>query len=188
MGSGSDTRNFGMRRFTNLVREGRLRAPATALRLGILVEQDPSAPGYVREADDTAIGGSVVNGSAGILWYEHDSQTYNTPAYGRENGFAGDLDHTVPGRLCQVLQGKGVKVWYRNTGSNETEPGLNFANTRPAVTMVAGLGSGGVVVGDWLGWNSGTHQWAVTTELDEAFLHVTHVDDDFARLDAVLLH
>ena len=63
MGSSTTTRNFGMRRFTNLVREGRFRglASGTELMLGILVEIDPGDVDRIREADGTsgvAIGGS----------------------------------------------------------------------------------------------------------------------------------
>ena len=84
MGSSTTTRNFGMRRFTNLVREGRFRAPAsgTELRLGTLVEIDPSDTDRIRQATATAIcwrGYGPNLGLCGILWYEHDSQTFNSP-------------------------------------------------------------------------------------------------------------
>lgn len=190
MGSSTTTRNFGMRRFTNLVREGRLRGPATELRLGTAVEQDLDEPDYVKEATaaGAAIGGNARTTLCGILWYEHDSQTYNTPPFGGPmTQLVQDLDFHAPNRLVQVLHGPGAKVWLRNTDANTTEPGLNFANTRDAVTMVNGLGTGGVTVGELLGWNATSHYWDVTTTADEAILRVTFVDDDNATLDAELL-
>lgn len=193
MGSSTGTRNFGMRRFTNLVREGRLRAPAaSSLRLGTLVEQDPSTPAEIREADATsgaAIGGSgdVRSGNCGILWYEHDSQTFNDPRFGGAAGqLPQDLDTAPGGRMVQVLSGKGVKVWLRNTGANETEPGLNFPSSRAAVTMVAGVGTT-LAVGDLLGWNAATNQWTETADASEALMVVTSIDTTLDKVEATLL-
>lgn len=197
MGSSTTTRNFGMRRFTNLVREGRFRAPAaTELRLGILVEIDPADTDRVREADSTSgvgIGGtgSVQTDLCGILWYEHDSQTFNDPRFGGAAGqLPQDLDTAPPGRMVQVLHGPGVKVWLRNTDVNTTEPGLTYPSTRAAVTMVDGLGvaTPTVEVGELLGWDSANNYWAVTTTAAEAFLRVTHVDNTLKTLDAEMLY
>lgn len=194
MGSSTGTRNFGMRRFTNLVREGRFRAPesGTELRLGTMVEIDPSDTARVRQATATAIGagGNTATGSCGILWYEHDSQTFNSPAFGGAAGqLAQDLDTAPNGRMVQVLSGPGAKVWLRNTDASTTEPGLFYANTRSAVTMVDGLGTATptVEVGELLGWNTSGY-WAVTSTVAEAFLRVTAVDNDLNTLDAVVLH
>jgi hypothetical protein len=180
MGSSTTTRNFGMRRFTNLVREGRFRAPAsgTELKLGTLVQIDASDPDRIEQADATnvAIGGSG-NAAAqlcGILWYEHDSQTFNSPPFGgAAGGLPQDLDTAPNGRMVQVLHGPGTKVWLRNTADSTTEPGLNYANARAAVTMVNSIGT--VSVDDLLGWDP-TGYWAVTTDLTEAVLRVTALD------------
>ena len=192
MGSSTSTRNFGIRRFTNLVREGRLRAPAgSSLRLGILVEQNPSAPGEIREADGTsgvAVGGSgsVQASNCGILWYEHDAQTYNDPAFGGAAGqLPQDLDTAPGGRMVQVLSGKGAKIWLRNTAQDTTEPGLNFPATRAAVTMVNNIG--GLSEGDLLGWDDSSHYWDATTDLTEAFLVVTSIDTTLNKVEATLL-
>lgn len=194
MGSSTDPRNFGMRRFTNLVREGRLRAPASgdALRLGILVEQDPADQTRVQEADLAAIGGAgdVRTTLCGILWYEHDSQTYNDPRFGAAaNQLVQDLWWAPNNRMVQVLHGKGAKVCLRNTPANTTEPGLNFPNTRGAVTMVNGIGiaTPTATLGELLGWDATNHYWAVTTNLDEAFLRITHVYEDGYTIDAEIL-
>lgn len=192
MGSSTSTRNFGMRRFTNLVRDGRLRSPdGSSLRLGTLVEQNPATPSEVREADGTsgaAIGGTgdVRTGKVGILWYEHDSQTYNDPAFGGAAGqLPQDLDTAPGGRMVQVLSGKGAKVWFRNTALDTTEPGLNFPATREAVTMVNNIG--GLSVGDLLGWDATNDYWAATVDASEAFLVVTSIDTTLNKVEAELL-
>jgi hypothetical protein len=193
MGSSTTTRNFGIRRFTNLVREGRFRSPAAAdLRLGTLVEIDPTDPTRVREATLTAIGGGgdVRLNLCGILWYEHDSQTYNAPQWGGAAGLLRqDLDFAPRSRMVKVLHGSGAKVWFRNTAEDTTEPGLNFASGRPEVIMVNGLGGATptVEVDELLGWNDTQNYYQVTTNAAEAVLRVTYVDNDFARVDAELL-
>ena len=189
MGSSFETRNFGFRRFTNIVREGRFRSPdaPTSLRLGTLVEIDPSAPTKVREAlanSTGAVGADVKNNLVGILWYEFDSQTMEGRAAGSLNV---DENHAPPGRLVQVVHGPGVKVWFRNTLADTTEPGLNYSATRVAVTLVTGLGAAGVDVGDWLGFDDAASAWAVTAVPEEAVLRVTWVDDALAICEAEML-
>lgn len=194
MGSSTTTRNFGMRRFTNLVREGRFRglASGTELRLGTMVEVDSSDTDRIRQAVDTAIGGSgdCRTDTCGILWYEHDSQTFNDPRFGGAAGqLPQDLDTAPNGRMVQVLRGRGAKVWFRNTGDSETEPGLNYPNTRASVTMVFGVGGSTptLAVGDKLGWNNTNKYWQETTTAAEQVLVVTHVDHTLLEVDAELL-
>ncbi len=193
MGSSTTTRNFGMRRFTNTVREGRFRSQATgtALKLGTLVQIDASDTDRIEQA--TAAGGVGIGGSGdvrtdlcGILWYEHDSQTFNAPAWGGAAGLLPqDLDYAPNGRMVQVIHGAGTKVWLRNTSADTAEPGLSYTPDRDAVTMVTSIGT--VSVGDLLGWNP-TGYWAVTSTASEAFLRVTALDtngDD--SLDAEII-
>jgi hypothetical protein len=156
-----------------------------------LVEQNPTTPAEIREADGTsgaAISGSgsVITGNVGILWYEHDSQTYNDPAFGAAAGLLPqDLDFAPAGRLVQVLSGKGVKIWLRNTAADTTEPGLNFPNERLAVAMVNNVA--GLSVGDALGWNDSSTYWAVTTTAAEMFMVVTDINSDDTRVECTLL-
>ena len=185
MGSSTDTRNFGMRRFTNLVRDGRLRAPlAGSVRLGAMVEEDPGALGYVREATNSGAAGTgtVQTSRCGVLWYEHDAATTEGIAAGI---LVNDFNFAPPGRLVQVLRGKGAKIWLRNTAANTTSPGLNYPNTRPAVTMVASIAT--VAVGDLLGWDPALHQWKEVTAPDDAFLLVTEKYTDGLTIDAEFL-
>lgn len=192
MGSSTTTRNFGLRRFTNLVREGRFRAPATGteLMLGTLVQINAADTDRIEQATAAGVGigagGDTRTDLCGILWYEHDSQTFNSPEWGGAAGLLKQDLNTAPnGRLVQVLHGPGVKVWLRNTGANETEPGLNYPAVRPAVTMVNSIGT--VAVGALLGWDPGGF-WAVTTTPGEAFLRVTALNTNGVdSLDAEIL-
>lgn len=198
MGSSTTTRNFGIRRFTNLVREGRFRAPAgTPLRLGTGVEPDPGSttdPQALRAITggggiDNSLGGAGVVGLAGVLWYEHDSQSYEGAAAGT---LMQDYDTAPAGRMVQLLHGPGAKVWFRNTQANTTEPGLNFPAARPEVIMVANLqhhGGSNLAVDDLLAWDDANGYWAKTAVLAEAVLRVTYVDNtvDSGGCDAEFL-
>lgn len=193
MASSNATRNFGFRRFTNLVREGRFRAPAASdLTLGSAVEIDATDTALVRQATvATGIGGTGIAGQLiGVLWYEHDSQTFNDPRFGAAAGQSPvDLDWAPRGRMVQVLHGPGAKVWFRNTAANTTEPGLTFASSRPEVIMVANLGFHGtndLAVGDLLGWDPVNGYWAETA-VATAVLRVTDVNHDLDTCDAEFL-
>ena len=195
MGSSTTTRNFGIRRFTNLVREGRFRAPAAAdLRLGTAVEPDPSSttdPQELKQSDATApdntVGGAGITGLVGALWYEHDSQSYEGAAAGT---LMQDYDTAPRGRMVQLLHGPGAKVWFRNTEANTTEPGLNFPSTRAEVVMVLALGfngAGDLAVDNLLGWVDGSTAWGETAVLAEAVFRVTYADNSLNVCDAEFL-
>lgn len=194
MGSSTTTRNFGMRRFTNLVREGRFRAPAGAdLRLGTGVEVDidgitnPQEVQQIADAGPNDLGGTGIIGTVGVLWYEHDSQTLVGQAAGT---LMQDNDFAPRGRMVQILHGRGAKVWFRNTEAATTEAGLNFPSARAEVIMVANLGHHGgqnLAVGDLLAWDATNGYWAKTAVLAEAFMRVTFVDNTLGVCDAEFL-
>lgn len=200
MGSSTTTRNFGMRRFTNLVREGRFRAPAsgTELVLGTGVEIDASDTDRVRQvtAGNDITGGGIDGQLVGVLWYEHDSQTYNDPRWGGAAGLLPQDLNTAPNdRMVQVLHGAGAKVWFRNTPADTTEPGLKFPDPaasagRSAVVMVEDLGTHGtsdLAVGNLLGWDVGNGFWGRTAVAAEAVFRVTDVDHTLEVCDAEFL-
>lgn len=194
MGSSTTTRNFGIRRFTNLVREGRFRAPAASeLVLGTGVELDPTSttdPQEIRQIDDAGgndLGGTGITGLVGALWYEHDSQTYVGAPFG---SLMQDFDTAPVGRMVQVLHGRGAKVWFRNTEASTTEPGLNFSNTRAERIMVANLGfngTGDLAADDLLAWDAANGYWAETAVLAEAVFRVTYADNSLDTCDAEFL-
>lgn len=194
MASSNATRNFGFRRFTNTVREGRFRAPAsgTALKLGTGVEVDASDTDRVRQATSaTGTGGAGLVGQVvGALWYEVDSQNYNDPRFGAAAGQSPvDMDYAPNDRMVQVIHGAGTKVWFRNTEANTTEPGLNYPSTRAEVVMVANLGfdgTGDLAVDDLLGWDDTNDVWTETT-IAFAVMRVTAVDNSANTCDAEFL-
>jgi len=195
MGSSTTTRNFGMRRFTNLVREGRFRAPAGVdLKLGTAVEPDPTSttdPQEVKQSDavapDNTVGGAGVIGLMGVLWYEHDAQSYEGAAAGT---LLQDYDTAPRGRMVQVLHGSGAKVWFRNTAAATPESGLNFPSARAEVVMVNDLGfngAGNIALDDLLGWVDASTAWGKTTVLAEAVFRVSHADNSLNTCDAEFL-
>lgn len=196
MGSSTTTRNFGIRRFTNLVREGRFRAPAAAdLVLGTAIEPDPASttePKVVRQVAaggtiDNTLGGAGIVGLVGILWHEHDSQTYVGAGFG---SLMQDFDTAPRGRMVQMLRGPGAKVWFRNTEADTTESGLNFPATRVERVMVAALGhdgAGNLGVDALLAWDEVNGYWATTAVLAEAFMRTTFTDNTTGVADAELL-
>lgn len=181
---------------TNLVREGRFRAPAGAdLRLGTAVEPDPGSstnPQALRQvtgggSPDNSLGGAGIIGLMGVLWYEHDSQTYVGDAW---NTLTQDYNTAPRGRMVQLLRGPGAKVWFRNTAASTTEAGLNFPNTRAAVTMVTNLGvhgAGNLASNTLLAWDDGNVRWGATAVLAEAFMRTTYVDNALSVCDAEFL-
>jgi hypothetical protein len=92
--------------------------------------------------------------------------------------------------MVQVISGPGLKVWFRNTEANTTEPGLNYSATRDEVIMVGNLGhhgSGDVAEGDLLGWDDVNGYWGVTATPAKAVFRVTSADNDYGILDATML-
>jgi hypothetical protein len=179
-----------------MVREGRFRAPAaTSLMLGTAVEPDPSStddPQVIRQVTaggtiDNTLGGAGILGLTGMLWYEHDSQTYEGAAAGN---LVMDYNLAPVGRMVQLIRGAGTKVWFRNTEANTTEPGLNFPAVRAEVVMVAALGhdgAGNLAVDKLLAWDDGGGYYAITAVLAEAMCRTTYTDNDLGVADAELL-
>lgn len=107
----SYSRNFGMRSFENVVRNGRFRVPATGtpFKIGSPVVVDPLVPGFMKQAAAAA----VKSPGAGIVVFEHIQQkgvdtslvtTYDTP-----------YDLVPLGQYAQIVHGAGAKVWFKNT-------------------------------------------------------------------------
>jgi len=104
----SYTRNFGIRSFENIVRNGRFRAPATGtpLVIGSPVVINAASPGFLKQAAD---GQAPANG--GVVVFEH-IQSFSGPLV--EHMDAPFTD--VPlGQYAQIVHGAGVKVWIKKT-------------------------------------------------------------------------
>lgn len=103
------SRNFGMRSFENVVRDGRFRVPKTGtpLKIGAPVMLDSAAAGFVKAATEAVAPGP----NTGIVIYEHIQNKSDalTTEY--------DPPHdSVPlGQYAQMMHGQGAKVWFKNT-------------------------------------------------------------------------
>lgn len=143
------TRNFGMRDFTNVVRQGRFRAPTDPVNdngavdglmlIGTAVKIDPAKPGFVRRPNADEVPGP----HCGLIVYEHIQWKGTDPALTTPLDF-----ETVPaGQFVQIMRGPGVKVWFKNTETKTLYDGRSQAGR----TLVAGLGATPTVaVGDYL--------------------------------------
>lgn len=141
----SYSRNFGMRSFENVVRDGRFRAPKTGtpFKIGAPVQLNPVAPGAAGYGELRAAPSAAAPGpNCGLVIFEHIQNKSDalTTVY--------DAPHdSVPlGQYAQVMHGAGVKVWFMNTvdktlydGRVQPAGGLLAAGVDPA-TLTPGTG------------------------------------------------
>jgi hypothetical protein len=184
----SYSRNFGMRSFENVVRDGRFRAPRTGtpLKIGAPVQLDAANAGFVEAAADAAAPGP----NAGIAVYEHiqnksDALTtqYDAP-----------YDQVPNGQYVQVMHGPGTKVWFRNTAdkvlydgrtqtgdylvSNGVGGGTPVAPTGAADLSTVAIGAG--LVPD------GAGRFRVADATESAWMVVEQVNPATGRVEARL--
>lgn len=138
-------RNFAMRSFENIVRDGRFRVPATgnALHIGEPVMLDGANPGRLKPATEAAAPGA----NCGIVVFEHiqnksDALTtsYDTP-----------YDLVPLGVYAQMIHGPGAKVAFKNTGAKTLYDGRQRAAFNFVVDNLATLAPGDGLVPDGAG-------------------------------------
>jgi hypothetical protein len=138
--------NFGFRRSDESVRvsEGRFKTPSgSAFKFGTLVEIDPAAPGYLKQAAKDAV---LVTGFRGLLIQEeHHIDSIYTDVI---DSF--DLGVARPNKLSVITSGAGVKIWLKNTAAQNPRADGRVIG---AVTLVD-LTSGSPAVGDTLAWDA----------------------------------
>ena len=102
-------RNFGMRSFENIVRDGRFRVPATgsALVIGSSVMVDTATPGYLKVATEAAAPGPL----CGIVIFEHIQNKSDALTLYDDSPY----DSVPLGVYAQMMHGVGTKVWFKNT-------------------------------------------------------------------------
>lgn len=167
----SYSRNFGMRSFQNLVRDGRHRAPATGtpFAIGAPVEVDPANPGRLKAATDAKAPSQL----CGLVLFEHIQLKGVDSAITTSSDKP--FDEVPLGEYAQMIHGPGAKVWFKNTAAVTLYDG----RTRPA----AGLIDGTVEVGDGLVPDgAGKLRKAVTDEL--AWLTVEQVNTSTGMVEA----
>lgn len=155
-------RNFGMRSFENIVRDGRFRVPATGnpLRIGTPVTLDAANPGYLA----VAAAGVAPSANCGILVFEHIQNKSDALVTSYDDPY----DKVPLGQYAQMIHGPGAKVWFKNTAQKTLYDG----RTRDAVTMVStvltdlapgdGLSPG--ASGDWA--EDATAPWLIVEQVN----------------------
>lgn len=119
-------RNFGMRSFENVVRDGRFRVPATGnpLQIGEPVMLDGANPGRLKKATEAVAPGQ----NCGIVVFEHIQNKEDALVTNHDAPY-----NLVPlGVYAQMIHGPGSKVWFKNTASKTLYDG----RVRAAFTFV----------------------------------------------------
>lgn len=138
-------RNFGMRSFENVVRDGRFRVPATgtALRIGEAVMLDAANPGKLIRATEAV----APSANCGIVVFEHIQNKSDALTTAYDSPY--DL---VPlGVYAQMIHGPGAKVWFRNTDAKTLYDGRVREAFDFVVDDVATLAPGDGLVPDGAG-------------------------------------
>jgi hypothetical protein len=170
----SYTRNFGFRDFTNIVRNGRFRTPASgALQIGSPVILDSTTAGRMK----AATAGVAANAAAGIVVFEHIQVKGVDPALYGDGDFA-----TAPVNVyAQIVRGPGVKVWLRKTAAKTLYDGRVIAAYNP---FNAAVDLDTLAVGDQL-TPDGSGLWkAANGTTDGAWLTVESVNASTGVVDA----
>lgn len=170
------SRNFGMRSFENVVRDGRFRTPRTGtpLKIGAPVTLDPSAPGFLKEAGAAATPGP----NAGLVVFEHIQNKSDALTTTSDSPY----DQVPLGQYAQMMHGPGTKVWFMNTadkvlydGRTQAAGGL-LASSVDVNTLAIGAG----LVPD------GSGKYRVAAGAESAWLVVEQVNPSTGRVEARL--
>lgn len=171
--------NFGFRRAdeTMMVREGRLKVPATGtFHQGDLVVDDGATnPGFLK------LGGAAelaVPGMTGLLVQE---EGWDFSIYG-ESGIVDSYSKSLVrnNRLAQVVSGAGVKFWLRNNAA--------IANPDRTIAARTVLDVATVTVGSYLGWDGTKWVHSATASQEHAVVKVVSGTGASAYAEAVLLY
>ena len=125
-------------------------------------------------------------GKGGIIVYEYAPAAF--AGHDPVSTTYSDLDKAPKGKAAQLIHGIDVKVVLKNTTINSFGGRTGYPTTRK---MVAGIGQATptVAVGDMLtpgvGSDSGGY-WAETSNVAEAWLIVTSVNNDTGEVEARL--
>lgn len=143
----SYTRNFGMRSFENVVRDGRSRVPKTGtpFKIGAPVQLNPAAPGAAGYGELRAAPEATAPGqNCGLVIFEH----IQNKADALTTQYDAPHDSVPLGQYAQMMHGAGTKVWFQNTldkalydGRNQPAGGLlvdgiNYATLTPGTGLV----------------------------------------------------
>jgi hypothetical protein len=161
-------RNFGMRSFENIVRDGRFRVPATgtALRIGEGVMVDVATPGRLKQATN----GVAPTQLCGIVVFEHIQNKSDALVTNHDDPY----DKVPLGVYAQFIHGPGAKVWFKNTPLVTLYDGRQ----RPLFDFVT---LAGLIVGDGISPN-GSGIWV--EDASAPWLTVEQIDTDLGLVEA----
>lgn len=105
----SYSRNFGMRSFENIVRDGRSRVPTTgtAIKIGAPVMLDAASAGFVKAATEAV----APSANCGIAVFEHIQNKSDALV----TAYDAPYNEVPLGQYVQMVHGAGAKVWLKNT-------------------------------------------------------------------------
>lgn len=138
-------RNFGMRSFENVVRDGRFRVPASGnpLMIGEPVMLDPDNPGRLKKATEAAAPGP----NCGIVVFEHIQNKSDALTLADDAPY-----NQVPlGVYAQMMHGAGAKVWFKNTQAKTLYDGRQRSSFSFVVDTLTSLKPGDGLVPDGAG-------------------------------------
>lgn len=170
----SYSRNFGMRSFENIVRNGRFRAPKTGdlIVIGAPVSLDPATPGFFKAAAAAA----APNSASGIALFEH------IQAKGVDTSLTSTHDepfNKVPaGNYAQIIHGAGAKVWFKNTTDKTLYDGRTQTGGGLIATDIATLNIGDGLVPD------GAGKFRVAATGESAWLTIEQVNPSAGLVEA----
>ena len=131
----SYSRNFGMRSFENVVRDGRFRVPAngTPFKIGAPVMLDDANPGRLKAATEAAAPGP----NCGIVVFEHIQNKSDALTTAYDSPY----DSVPLGQYAQMMHGPGAKVWFKNSTDKtlydgRVQSGYQFIVDTVATSMV----------------------------------------------------
>ena len=176
----SYSRNFGMRSFENVVRDGRFRVPATGtpFKIGAPVTIDPANPGRLKAAAD----GGAPGAASGLVIFEHiqnksDALVTNVDA---------PYDQVPLGQYAQMMHGPGAKVWFKNTADKALYDGRTQPGNDPISTDVETLAIGDGLVPDGAGGFRKTDGTDAAGTGGDAWLVVEQVNPSTGLVEARL--
>ncbi len=181
--------HFGVRRLDEdiAIREGGYKTPASGSELvhGSAVEINFAAPGFMKQCADAA---PLRTGISGLLISE-DSFLRASSIDKAPRSDITDLAYVSKGKYAVITSGPGIRVWFRNVAASTGIDSHSF----PEISLITGLGSGGVDLGDYLEWDATAGEFvSVAAEADgspppTAWMQVVELNDAASYCEATLL-
>jgi hypothetical protein len=169
------SRNFGMRSFENVVRDGRFRVPATGtpFKIGAPVMLDAANAGRLKAATAAV----TPSQNCGIVVYEHIQNKSDALTTTSDSPY-----NVVPlGQYAQMMHGPGAKVWFRTTADKTLYGGTVQAGDTLLAAGIADMT--GLAIGDGL-TPDGAGKWRESTGAEVVWLVIEQVNPTTKLVEA----